>query len=532
MVVIHWDECMTASRLVCPLLTLLMVTLAMGQDDSPLRRQRSLSGLRDLEVVADVYGRMLANEILPDIAAGYHFEELSKELLAGRAVLGLYQALDKKPPEALQRDPATFIKHHPGKDLREKLKLAREALGNASAISGDLAIHVSMRAVFQSLDPFSNYVSADRRTRITMEDGAGVGIHLEDKPLGGSYFIRAIDSNSLADREKLRPGDELLKINKEPIAPNTPTSQVNLAMTLGIRRRSGLQLTLRRLDGETREVTLQSGGSDYGIENLPYNPFRDTVIKGYRHLGEGEWSYWVDAQKRVAVIRLGSIVEPPASVLAIIRSLQNDGLKSLIVDLRDCPSGVPNYTAELTGLFLPHNATIATVDYRNGRMNESDQGKKQSILKVTHTDLKAQLEMPLAVLVGPETSGAAELMAAALQDHGRAKIVGQRTRGKSTIQTVLPQNDRQSEILYSYRLTVGIFSRPSGKPLHRQPGASPGTEWGVIPDVDVTLPAQVRRQVRAWWYEHDLREENSVTPTEIDDPRNDPVLHAALRLFQ
>jgi hypothetical protein len=57
-------------------------------------------------------------------------------------------------------------------------------------------------------------------------------------------------------------------------------------------------------------------------------------------------------------------------------------------------------------------------------------------------------------------------------------------------------------------------------------------DWGVQPDVEVVLPAQVRRQVRAWWFEHHLRPDDSNDPTRIDDIRNDPVLHAAVKLLR
>ena len=72
--------------------------------------------------------------------------------------------------------------------------------------------------------------------------------------------------------------------------------------------------------------------------------------------------------------------------------------------------------------------------------------------------------------------------------------------------------------------------RPSGKNLHRLPGATANDDWGVRPDVEVVLPNQMRRQVRAWWFEHDTRPADSFDPTKMDDIRNDPVMAAAYGL--
>ena len=73
--------------------------------------------------------------------------------------------------------------------------------------------------------------------------------------------------------------------------------------------------------------------------------------------------------------------------------------------------------------------------------------------------------------------------------------------------------------------------RPSGKNLHRLPGSTAADDWGVRPDVEVVLPAHMRRQVRAWWFEHDTRPADSLEPTKLDDIRNDPVLAAAVKLL-
>lgn len=472
-------------------------------------------------------------QVLPGIARSYHFQANTENALAGRAVLGLYRAGGVLPPEKLLRDPDHYFDHVPGANLYEKIKRARDTAGESPAIQGDRGIHASMHAVFQSLDVFSNYSEVDSYTRKIYEQGAGIGLYLEDKPLGGSYFVRNIEIDSPAHKQGIRPGDELLEIDRESIKPNTSTAQVNAKITISSRRRNGVTLTVRTLTGEKKIVEISMtrhniDNSDLVIINSDNE--RETQILGYRPVGDGEWDYWVDRPNRIALLRLGTILSGVNRVHEVVSQLQQDGLKGLIIDLRDCPSGYPESSADLAGYFVEEKSLIAKTHYRNPTSDDLNRGNGKGEFIAKKMESKRFLDVPMAVLIGPDTSGAAELIAAALQDHQRAKIIGERSRGKSTIQE--PYRDTIRNLNFSYRLTVGVFMRPSRKNLHRTPGANLSDDWGVRPDIEVVLPAFMRRQVRAWWFEHDIRPPDSLEPTKIDDVKNDPVLDAAVRLLK
>ncbi len=501
------------------------------QQDSRLKAVTS----RTAEEYSVVVGQMLKT-----ISHDYHFEEIPETALAGRALLGLYRAASIVPPDALVRDTDHYFQNVSGKDMVEKLKHAREAMGDMPLIQGERGIHASLHAVFKTLDIFSNYSEVDAITRGVYEQGAGIGLLLEDKPLGGSYFVRNVTIDSPSHKQGIRPGDEILEIDHQPIPPSTSTAQVNVAITIGARKRAGLSLTIRNLQGVKKTIEVSTNrqnidNSELVILGADFD--RETSIMGYRPTGENEWDYWVDYPHRIALIRLGTILSPPNRIMELVYQLKEDGLKGLILDLRDCPSGVPNQSADLAGFFVKEDSLIAKTKYRNaGNVNVTLGDRKEFR---AGKEMKHCLDLPLAVLIGPDTSGAAELIAAGLQDSERAKIIGQRSRGKSTIQNtnqnngqVLNHNANNAyNIAFSYRLTVGVFMRPSGKNLHRMPGATSADDWGVRPDVDVVLPAQMRRQVRAWWFEHDTRPVDSLEPTKIDDIKNDPVLEAAVKLL-
>ncbi len=515
--------------------TMAIVSLSTAQEIKlqpfPLDAYPTRGGLSGPERFAAVI-----TEVANTISGNYHFEEIPPMALAGRALLGLYRAANIEPPEALARDADHYLEAQPGDKLLDKLQRARQAMGDNPLIQGDRGIHLSLHALIKTLDTFSNYAEVDTAIRRLMEDGCGIGLHLEDKPLGGSYFVRHVETDSAAHKQGVRPGDELLEVDRLPIVPSTPTSRINMLLTLSARKRNGVAITLRNLEGTRKQVEISSGRHQLEANELimqGYDLDRDSTLTGYRHLQDDDWNYWIDHSNRIALVRIGAISRSSYRLADIVKRLSDDGMKSLILDLRDSPIGDPDAAAEIAGMFLEKNALISTTNYRKPTTDEMPTSISKSEIRAREQGNRYQ-KIPLAVLIGPETSGAAEMVASALQDHKRAKMVGQRSRGKSTIQRVMtPGNAMGSNgINYSYRLTVGVFSRPSGKSLNRLPGMTANDDWGVRPDVEVVLPAQVRRQVRAWWFEHHLRPDDSNDPTRIDDMRNDPVLHAAVKLLR
>src|SRR5205807_1516540 len=116
---------------------------------------------------------------------------------------------------------------------------------------------------------------------------------------------------------------------------------------------------------------------------------------------------------------------------------------------------------------LLDEGTIATVITRGGVQQEHLSVREGSFLG-----------FPIVVLVNGETSGGAELIAAALQDNKRAVVAGQRTIGKGSI-----QNQRAVSIPNTgIKFTTGTFQRPNGKSIHRFPDSKPSDDWGVRPE--------------------------------------------------
>jgi carboxyl-terminal processing protease len=155
-----------------------------------------------------------------------------------------------------------------------------------------------------------------------------------------------------------------------------------------------------------------------------------------------------------------------------LADLTKQGLKGLILDLRFDPGGLLNSAVEVADLFLDEGKIVST----KGRNTE--ERTQYARRPGTYSGF------PMAVLVNRYSASASEIVSAALQDHKRAVIVGERTWGKGSVQNVIELEGGKSEL----KLTTASYHRPSGKNIHRFPDSKESDEWGVTPDDKFVVP--------------------------------------------
>jgi carboxyl-terminal processing protease len=121
----------------------------------------------------------------------------------------------------------------------------------------------------------------------------------------------------------------------------------------------------------------------------------------------------------------------------------------------------------------------------------------------------------MAVLVNRYTASAGEILAACLQDHHRAVVVGERTFGRGTVQSVLALEGGKSAL----KLTTATFQRPSGKNIHRGPHAGADDDWGVLPDkgCEVKLSPEQTRAYFQFRRQRDVLRKEGPPPSDFED---------------
>jgi carboxyl-terminal processing protease len=257
-------------------------------------------------------------------------------------------------------------------------------------------------------------------------------------------------------------------------------------------------------------VTVESARVGSRTVALQYQDFTPERALGVRRDEDERWNYLLDRKNKIGCIRIGALEHGTADDVAqALERLHSEKMRGLILDLRWSPGGFLNEAVLLARLFLK-DGIVATVRSRN---RDDDQTYKSEANAAAGT-------YPLIVLVNGETMGGAELIAAALQDHKRARVAGQRTFGKASVQTLLPL----PPLNMALRLTTGDFLRPNGKPLHRFPDSQFKDDWGVQPEPELTLPLSLdlSKQLQQEWLLYSLRPSTSDEVLLLDDPEKDP----------
>jgi carboxyl-terminal processing protease len=245
--------------------------------------------------------------------------------------------------------------------------------------------------------------------------------------------------------------------------------------------------------------------------------FRPESVLGARRRDDNTWAYLLDERQKLAVVRLTSLSRGTAEDLrSVLEGLKETKVRGLVLDLRWCPGGYLTEAVDSAELFLG-NGVIAT---------ERSRGKEDTVHR--STDAGKFRDFPVVVLVNGETSGGAELIAAALQDHERAVVIGQRTRGKGSVQVPLPMGVEGVAL----KLTRGCFIRPSGKNLHRFPDSADSDDWGVLPDEDFRVSPQLSKRFEQWHLLQALRPAASRERLPFDDPTADTQRRAAVALLR
>ena len=190
-------------------------------------------------------------------------------------------------------------------------------------------------------------------------------------------------------------------------------------------------------------------------------------VMGDKRKSSDEWDFMLDHDKKIGYIRISNFIQNTVDeVKAALRELDAAGMKGLIIDLRDDPGGLLAAAVEISDLFVEEGKIVSTKGRNTAE--KSFEAHKPG----TYTSF------PMVVMVNHNSASASEILAACLQDHDRAIIVGERSFGKGSVQNILDLEDGDSVL----KLTVATYWRPSGKNIHRFKNAKETDEWGVSPN--------------------------------------------------
>lgn len=300
--------------------------------------------------------------------------------------------------------------------------------------------------------------------------GVGVRVGLEGEP-PRVVVVEPPQPGTPAYRSPIRAKDTILTID------DFDTTGKNLREVVA---------KMRGPVGEPVAVTVRHADDSEDAFNLVREVIRVPSVVGDRRTADGGWVFPLEEDPRIALIRLTTFGNRTAEELGeTLDQLTQAGVEATVLDVRGNAGGALDAAIEVCEFFLPEGAAVVSTRGRDGTVVERFDARRDG----AHRDLA------LAVLVNGDTASASEIVAAAMQDHDRATLVGERSFGKGTVQQLLPLESGRSLL----KLTAASYWRPSGVNIHRLPGTPDADPWGVSPDEGFVVP--LTDEQRLAWYE-------------------------------
>ncbi|MDN5331160.1 MAG: carboxyl-terminal processing protease [Tepidanaerobacteraceae bacterium] len=364
-------------------------------------------------------------------------------LIVFAVAFSLGAAIGVKPLSALKEKPLSEAQPAKSGEVSE-LKPALEVLNYireryVKDVPTEILVRGAINGMVQALeDPYSVFMEPEEFEDFMISvngsfEGVGLSLDVDDKT--GSVIVIAPIEGTPAHKAGIRPRDRIVKVNDVELKGKSLDEAVRL-----LRGKKGTKVTIYVERPGVKEL-------------LKFELVRDSI-----RLKTVKWDILED---EIGYVRISSFDSyTPVEFHDAIMALQQKGVKALVLDLRDNPGGALDAAVHVADMLMGKGLVVFTRDRYGHRLEEyySDQ---------------ASLELPLAVLINENSASAAEIVSGALQDTGRAVLVGKKTFGKGTVQELVPLSDGSG-----LKMTIAKYYLPSGRSIDGK---------GVEPDVEVSL---------------------------------------------
>lgn len=332
--------------------------------------------------------------------------------------------------------------------VREVMLLLNKHYVDAGEVGADKLSDRAIKSMVGALDPYSRFLTPDAYHQLEEEIDSkfgGIGVQVEE--IEGKITVVAPIAGTPGERAGILRGDVLVKVD------DVDVRGLKLDAFIGrLRGKPGTEVTVTVARGTpTTEVVFRLKRELIKVESV-----RDAAML------EGGIGY----------IRVVLFAERTGEEFAdALGKLRAQGMKALVIDLRNNPGGLLTAAVKVVEPFFAKGELVV---YTEGR-------KKQARVEMRADGSKEALHLPIALLVNGGSASASEIVAGALKDTGRAVLVGEKTFGKGSVQTLFPLRGDAA-----LRVTTAKYYTPSGVTIHGR---------GIRPDVKEVLTPEQEKAV-------------------------------------
>ncbi|MDD5645158.1 MAG: S41 family peptidase [bacterium] len=308
-------------------------------------------------------------------------------------------------------------------------------------------VYGAMKGIIAELDAHSQFMEPEMYKEMKVETGGefgGLGIEITIRD--GLLTVIAPMEGTPAERAGLRTGDKIIKIDGE----NTKEMTLMEAVSK-LRGKPGTKVHIVVLRANQKVLEFDIERDIIKVESIKNAKILENNI-GYIKIVQFQENTGRDFEKALT-------------------SLESKGMKSLIIDLRNNPGGLLQTAVEVADRFIENEKVIVSIQGKLPSQNVVFNAKGRT----THK------EYPIVVIINNGSASGSEIVAGALKDHKRAILIGEKTFGKGSVQSVIPLNDGSA-----IRLTTAKYFTPSGTTIHGV-GISPDIEVDISDEDEVKL---------------------------------------------
>jgi carboxyl-terminal processing protease len=403
------------------------------------------------------------------------------------AIKGLYRQVDVTGttpvlyPNKIPDEIAAKLKDVADMNEEQLITLladARQAVGKREDLDKHKDIDWTLkRMLHRHTDPYTTYVDKEEKERMKREIGGrfpGVGIQIRKDSATDQLLVVTPIKGSPAYKAGIQAGDLITTVTREVDSEGEPLNPPEVLPTKGMELNEAVEKITGKPGTKVR-LTVQREGADKPLEfNLTRGYVDVESVLGFKRKPDDSWDYMIDPQNKIAYVRLTQFARNSyRDMHRVMQDLKESGIKGFILDLRFNPGGLLDVAYDISDLFIDDGVVVS--------IRERNQPEKE----LTGHSRGSLLDFPMVCLVNGSSASGSEIVAACLQDHDRAYIIGERSYGKGSVQHILEFDGGE------IKLTTATFWRPSKKNLNKSSTSGKEEEdWGVVPNKVIKLTAR------------------------------------------